>query len=601
MNSKKLIETFPSIYEEFFWRNSIIVSSPLLVNRCDDLFPDFSGVSIKQKIPFRLYAWISKNNLKKITLNKISYRDDSDNKFIQADMLWYAPCFYNILETLNKKYSHIVKKYWWFEINMLGELGRWKWLAFGSITSLLISALCKRLEWTFNQEVLTNSDKITINEAINDENLWIRDVLLDSYEIDLDIYGKIFYTGKVSTLFNSHYPIISFTEDNPSNNINWINKSHKHFWFRMWEMFKGLKEIPYLPVDRWFIYTWKPILLEQIINRNLINISMYTEMRKEFKGKFDWYFKDLLPTRKPKFYTDLIEWNEEILTETYSKIMGIISLEILYFMYNLYSQWYSDQDMRFFKKSLEKIRYANHITRENSESLIIFSNKLLANLETNRNYIAVFPNDTTIMWWCMCFVMPPEWFRKVLFDAIEKTQKDCSWINLLYADWLDGWEYEGMRFDQDIENWIYSKFLNTSNYIIKNIDWTSNFGSYEDCINKDNNWIMLDTVNNKIHIKWKKVTSEELHSQSATIEILKILIENIWIEIPNKKLPLSSYSKNKNEMLGKIVIPLIELVEKELKQKLPLICKWSIRDFYVKLNKTNINISIIQKAQTNIC
>lgn len=50
-------------------------------------------------------------------------------------------------------------------------------------------------------------------------------------------------------------------------------------------------------------------------------------------------------------------------------------------------------------------------------------------------------------------------------------------------------------------------------------------------------------------------------------------MENIGKDISNKDLPVSSYSKNKNDMLGKIVIPLIELIERETGKKLPLICK----------------------------
>ena len=47
-------------------------------------------------------------------------------------------------------------------------------------------------------------------------------------------------------------------------------------------------------------------------------------------------------------------------------------------------------------------------------------------------------------------------------------------------------------------------------------------------------------------------------------------------------------------MLGKIVLPIIKLLEEKLKRKLPLICKWSIYDFYIKLEKTEIPIYIIQ-------
>ena len=80
-------------------------------------------------------------------------------------------------------------------------------------------------------------------------------------------------------------------------------------------------------------------------------------------------------------------------------------------------------------------------------------------------------------------------------------------------------------------------------------------------------------ISNKIYINGRKLTSEDLHSQTATVDILKILIENIGKDIFNKDFITSSYSKNKNDMLGKIVLPLIELIQKETGKKLPLICK----------------------------
>lgn len=65
----------------------------------------------------------------------------------------------------------------------------------------------------------------------------------------------------------------------------------------------------------------------------------------------------------------------------------------------------------------------------------------------------------------------------------------------------------------------------------------------------------------------------------------------------NKELPVSSYSKNKNDMQGKIVIPLLELIQKETGKKLPLICKGSLYEFYIKLNPSDIDIAVIDKLQ----
>jgi hypothetical protein len=50
-------------------------------------------------------------------------------------------------------------------------------------------------------------------------------------------------------------------------------------------------------------------------------------------------------------------------------------------------------------------------------------------------------------------------------------------------------------------------------------------------------------------------------------------------------------------MLGKIVIPLLELIERETGKKLPLICKWSMYEFYLKLNPSDIDIAIVQELQ----
>lgn len=98
-----------------------------------------------------------------------------------------------------------------------------------------------------------------------------------------------------------------------------------------------------------------------------------------------------------------------------------------------------------------------------------------------------------------------------------------------------------------------------------------------------------------MYLDGKKLNSDDLKSQTTTINILGVLLDNIGKDIANKELEISSYSKNKNEMLGKIIIPLIEFLEKKTGKKLPLICKGSIYDFYIKLNPTDIPIHTITK------
>jgi hypothetical protein len=56
MNSKHLKGTYKDIYEQFFQKNQIVVSAPFVMTWAGDISKFYSGMSIKQKIPLRIYA-----------------------------------------------------------------------------------------------------------------------------------------------------------------------------------------------------------------------------------------------------------------------------------------------------------------------------------------------------------------------------------------------------------------------------------------------------------------------------------------------------------------------------------------------------------------
>jgi hypothetical protein len=86
--------------------------------------------------------------------------------------------------------------------------------------------------------------------------------------------------------------------------------------------------------------------------------------------------------------------------------------------------------------------------------------------------------------------------------------------------------------------------------------------------------LVFDTIHKKIYINKEPVSHDDIVTQSATVEMMeKVCRPNHHIHgTSNKELPASSYSKNKNEMTGKIIIPLQKLVEKKYQKKLPLTC-----------------------------
>lgn len=73
--------------------------------------------------------------------------------------------------------------------------------------------------------------------------------------------------------------------------------------------------------------------------------------------------------------------------------------------------------------------------------------------------------------------------------------------------------------------------------------------------------MIFDTTTRKIYFQGEKLTSDDVPSQTTIVDIMNILIDRMGEDVKNDGFPLSSYMKNKNEMLGKIVIPLIRFLE----------------------------------------
>lgn len=515
-----------------------------------------------------------------------------DYNFIETNVLEYAPYFNDLNKFLQKKYSKLCDKYWWIEINILSELPRWVWLGFGSILALLLSVLINKLEWTIDSNILEKLTQKNINEQLSDQYSSFYKIFSDALEFDKHIYGMVSSWTKLASFFNSYYPIVSFSEDYEKN-INHTN-SKRYFGFKLNDLYPELREVPYVPIDYGVLYSGKPVLLEQIAWDNYKNNWVLAQqIINETKNLFGDFLDNLSPKQRPKFYKHLIEPDTDEFTHTYGKMMGIISLKMLYFMAKVYRSWYDESSVLALLDTFKKLRQADCVTRDSSHTFLRYIKTMLEKFQWSSKYISLAPNDTTIMWWSLIFMLPLEWFRVPIMNVIDTINKDFSGSKLLYANWIDGLAYEWCKIEQDLTENKYSEFLDGRNCIIKRTNWKVIVGDCDKLLYSQKKWLLLDTLNNKIYLDGKKLTSQDLHSQSATIEILKMLLENPDKDIPNKELPTSSYSKNKNDMIGKIVMPLISLVEKKTGKRLPLICKGSLYDFTIKLQDSDIEMTIL--------
>jgi hypothetical protein len=110
---------------------------------------------------------------------------------------------------------------------------------------------------------------------------------------------------------------------------------------------------------------------------------------------------------------------------------------------------------------------------------------------------------------------------------VQKTAQACDGTKLLYANWIDGIEHHGIKIEQDLKHNIYSEFLERTNCILRRTNGKVLIADCESSIQQHKSGLLLDTLHNKIYLDGNKLTSQDLHSQSATIEIIQILVKNL--------------------------------------------------------------------------
>jgi len=592
MNSKYLKNKYKEIYENFHIQNQLVISLPFILNWAWDIFANYKWIRIKQKLPFRLYIGISKIKENKIRFKNIVYKDINENKFITNNLVEYAPFFQDYEMYFNNEYKDEIEKKWWIEINIISEVSRWVGLSFSSIITLLFIVWLERYYYGYNY---ITSEKVEINDFLN-TNTPTDKIFRSSLKLSKVLKRKVNKVeNQIASFFDSYYPIVSFLENIDYNVSNLDINDIKIYGYKLNSLEKTLSEVPFIPVDYGLIYSGRPVLTDHIVNTNENSYNWTWEI----KSKLESYFWDELdktfPNKKPIFYKTFIDSViEDEIKETYWKLMWTISLEILNLMTKLFSSYYTESSMRDFIWVVNKIRYWNNITRKSSRTFSDFIWTILDHFHPSAKMLALAPNDTSIMWWTAIFVMPLEWFRKELFTALEKTKEKIPWSKLLYANWLDWIENRWLIIEQDLDRNIFSEFISKNSYIIENNTWKKIIADITKIEENIPRWLTLDLVRRKMYIDWEKLTSKEMHSQQTTLDILEILLNNLWKDMCCSVFPTSSYTANKNEMLWKIILPLIKLLEEKKKIKFPLICKWSLNNFYLKLCDSNLEINVIK-------
>ena len=168
-----------------------------------------------------------------------------------------------------------------------------------------------------------------------------------------------------------------------------------------------------------------------------------------------------------------------------------------------------------------------------------------------------------------------------------------TWVSHIGTS-MSGWKRTTL-WPKDYSIWqTLSWYVKKHQYMLINHDKSVMMGNNLDMAHGTTNDIVLDLTKKKLFIAGKKITSSTLHSQVASVEILFMLLIRAGDIINNYELPISSYSKSKNQMTSKIVFPLKKIIKELTGKTLDLRCRWSLHTFTLQLTINDVTIGVMK-------
>ena len=575
MNSKYLETNNSKEYRGFFSRNDLVVSWNFSFPWAPWWYWNRSNFAfIAQKINLKCYVWFNIIKEKNIKFGAINYYDISQEKFIKQDFL-------NISEE-NEKLWELIKKLFniedfWIEIEILSETTRWHsfWFfwTFSSILATGLSILSKSL----SLEELDNYEEFI--KSWKKDNIFEKALQFEYLSRYWNTIGQTW----LSVLNNSAGPfyLISDKIDNKDFKLSDLNQKAIYFS----ENYGNNLITKELPFDYCMVFTW--------LQTNTKNIESYKHSWVNSLYELADFIKTDIIWENNNLFLNFID--KKKVKKNHISNITLSSAKMIKALSKLYNYWYDQNLINDFIHSVNEYRYSTSLIEKQSSFAEDFIYHFRKNTNNIWQKIGITPVCSWKIWWWY-LIVTPVWSSR---DAISKSILDLKWsfpnIELEYSSYNDWVSCDWVKVDQFIGKEVYSKYIDSNKYKYKDNKWKTYIWDYNEIIEKEKEWLLFDMISNKIYLNWIKLTSKDICSQTTTIEVLIKLLKSSTKEINNTDLTTSSYSKNKNEMVWKIILPFIKFIDSKTWYKLNINCTWSLTDYKIVMPDENLKISVLDR------
>lgn len=586
MNTESLQKEFPEVYQDFFVNHDLVVSG------CFSLAWSPAGIwqhdmlnYIKQKLPTKCYIWIKKRKDTKIIFNKIGFYN------INTKIFEYFPFQeINNQEKIILEYLYDLKdKFninYWLDITIFSENMRGHWVGFSWTISAILMSWLSILFWEMLVKNLEGYD-VFVNSDM------FKKIHLRGFKQDfLSRFGKTLWENSLFTLLNTNNPIFYLNEKNHKKNYKDLNNNGMKYFDVLKEFKDNFDDDSIatdIPLDYAIIFSGKKSKTEQVEYYRDLDMMKWKKIKEFILNKIEF----LKNTENEYWLKDfLIEGDIE---SWYNKMILTLNAQLLYYFDKIINEGYEVSNISNFINQINLYRYAISLVENQNPFADNFIKKFnsLKNIEDEQLWI--MPMYSGKFGWCYLIAMKENYNRETLYETIFSLKNKYINCTIEYASWLDGSSSDGVKIEQFVSEEIYSKYFDKDKLVLQTNKWEKTLGEHGELMKKMWDGILVDTINRKIYVNGQKLTSKDIPSQATTVEVLSVLLENEWKEVSNNIFEVSSYSKNKNDMIGKIVIPLTKLTKKYFDKEIALTCKGSLIEFQMLLQEREITIWIIKK------
>ncbi len=595
MHTDDLQKKFSRDYKDFFNTHDMVLSGPGILTWWADISHGVSVLRIKQKIPLKSYIGVNFNPSWRVTFGTIltydilsdAFRKSPFTTVFQHDiqpLITYLETYF-----LERKFTSGVS------IDFLSEAPPGHGFGFFSVVAVLLAVMascaCGEVDAkSFNTQELSKEHPLL--ESLFQMSLKLSQCIA---------WGKSIGSGSNYTVLLSSVssPVVILCEKHDSHEKenttmteqNGLNTTNTPTYKDTLLNFLDISSTPNweVPLDFGVIFTGLEYRFDAIEAKRKENQEDEKRLEQFIRERMKYVS---ITASAPVFCSNILDFYPDgILSNT----VEMMNLTILKGFDTLIHHRYKDHSEEVFIESMQRIGLSSFSYQKENKLFFALQHTFHRLQQFDDEMIAFLPFNTGKIGGSLLFVMKKGRSQATLQKVINYMRDEGHIVALDHASWIDWTVSDGVRLEQYLHEKIYSEYTKSGDIRFSDSYGQSYCGDYRTILEKESDTILLDTIEGTIHIRGDRLTSKDIHSQNSTIDMLSILLDHMGEAISNSKLPLSTYSQNKNELLSKVVLPIKKLSKKYFWTELSLSCTGWVTEYFLTLEKDiGIRVGIIR-------